>query len=127
VFGWIKSSAGLAKVKLRGRDQVDATRGRGLGKYEAAFHENDIDETVRTTSVGVDHPVDTPCLGFGPSCQSKQYPRRRRASLAEPSDVADYYGSFFKIVWGCVSEIIKVSFACSCHVSWPAVGRIPLK
>jgi hypothetical protein len=25
VFGWIKSSAGLAKVKLRGRDRVDAS------------------------------------------------------------------------------------------------------
>jgi hypothetical protein len=24
VFGWIKSSAGLTKVKLRGRDRVDA-------------------------------------------------------------------------------------------------------
>lgn len=24
VFGWIKSSAGLAKVKLRGRSKVDA-------------------------------------------------------------------------------------------------------
>src|SRR6202034_2107490 len=33
VFGWIKSSAGLAKVKLRGRDRVDATFILALAAY----------------------------------------------------------------------------------------------
>jgi len=33
VFGWIKSSAGLAKVKLRGRDRVDATFTLALAAY----------------------------------------------------------------------------------------------
>jgi transposase len=33
VFGWIKSSAGLAKVKLRGRDRVDATFTLALVAY----------------------------------------------------------------------------------------------
>ena len=37
VFGWIKSSAGLAKVKLRGRDRVDAafTLALAEGRAEA--------------------------------------------------------------------------------------------
>jgi transposase len=33
VFGWIKGSAGLAKVKLRGRDRVDATFTLALAAY----------------------------------------------------------------------------------------------
>ena len=33
VFGWIKSSAGLAKVKLRGRARVDATFTMALAAY----------------------------------------------------------------------------------------------
>ncbi len=33
VFGWIKSSAGLAKVKLRGRDRVDAAFTMALAAY----------------------------------------------------------------------------------------------
>ncbi len=33
VFGWIKSSAGLAKVKLRGRDRVDAAFTLALAVY----------------------------------------------------------------------------------------------
>jgi transposase len=33
VFGWIKSSAGLAKVKLRGRRRVDATFSMALAAY----------------------------------------------------------------------------------------------
>ena len=33
VFGWIKSSAGLAKVKLRGRDRVDAIFVLALAAY----------------------------------------------------------------------------------------------
>jgi transposase len=33
VFAWIKSSAGLAKVKLRGRDRVDATFTLALAAY----------------------------------------------------------------------------------------------
>jgi hypothetical protein len=33
VFGWIKSSAGLAKVKLRGRDRVDAAFILALAAY----------------------------------------------------------------------------------------------
>jgi len=33
VFGWIKSSAGLAKVKLRGRERVDATFTSALAAY----------------------------------------------------------------------------------------------
>ncbi|MEH2513893.1 hypothetical protein V1291_005247 [Nitrobacteraceae bacterium AZCC 1564] len=33
VFGWIKSSAGLAKVKLRGRDRVDAVFVLALAAY----------------------------------------------------------------------------------------------
>ena len=33
VFGWIKSSAGLAKVKLRGRDRVDTTFTLALAAY----------------------------------------------------------------------------------------------
>ena len=33
VFGWIKSSAGLAKVKLRGRDRVDAAFTLALVAY----------------------------------------------------------------------------------------------
>ena len=33
VFGWIKSSAGLAKVKLRGRDRVDAAFMLALAAY----------------------------------------------------------------------------------------------
>jgi hypothetical protein len=33
VFGWIKSSAGLAKVKLRGRDRVDAAFTLVLAAY----------------------------------------------------------------------------------------------
>ena len=33
VFGWIKSSAGLAKVKLRGRDRVDAAFSLALAAY----------------------------------------------------------------------------------------------
>jgi len=33
VFGWIKSSAGLAKVKLRGRDRVNAAFTLGLAAY----------------------------------------------------------------------------------------------
>ena len=33
VFGWIKSSAGLAKVKLRGRDRVDAAFTLALAAY----------------------------------------------------------------------------------------------
>jgi transposase len=33
VFGWIKSSAGLAKVKLRGRDRVNATFTLALAAY----------------------------------------------------------------------------------------------
>ncbi len=33
VFGWIKSSAGLAKVKLRGRDRVDAAFTVALAAY----------------------------------------------------------------------------------------------
>src|ERR1041385_6099706 len=33
VFGWIKSSAGLAKVKLRGRKRVDAAFTLGLAAY----------------------------------------------------------------------------------------------
>jgi hypothetical protein len=33
VFGWIKSSAGLAKVKLRGRARVDATFTLALAAY----------------------------------------------------------------------------------------------
>jgi transposase len=33
VFGWIKSSAGLAKVKLRGRDRVDAVFTLALAAY----------------------------------------------------------------------------------------------
>jgi hypothetical protein len=33
VFGWIKSSAGLAKVKLRGRDRVDAVFILALAAY----------------------------------------------------------------------------------------------
>ncbi|MGH9806694.1 MAG: IS5 family transposase [Terriglobia bacterium] len=33
VFGWIKSSAGLAKVKLRGRERVDATFTLALAAY----------------------------------------------------------------------------------------------
>jgi transposase len=33
VFGWIKSSAGLAKVKLRGRSRVDATFTMALAAY----------------------------------------------------------------------------------------------
>ena len=33
VFGWIKSSAGLAKVKLRGRDRVDAAFRLALAAY----------------------------------------------------------------------------------------------
>ena len=33
VFGWIKSSAGLAKVKLRGRDRVDAAFRLALVAY----------------------------------------------------------------------------------------------
>ena len=34
VFGWIKSSAGLAKVKLRGRDRVDAAFTLALAAYD---------------------------------------------------------------------------------------------
>ena len=33
MFGWIKSSAGLAKVKLRGRDRVDAAFTLALAAY----------------------------------------------------------------------------------------------
>jgi IS5 family transposase len=33
VFGWIKCSAGLAKVKLRGRDRVDAAFRLALAAY----------------------------------------------------------------------------------------------
>jgi hypothetical protein len=33
VFGWIKSSAGLAKVKLRGRDRVNAAFTLALAAY----------------------------------------------------------------------------------------------
>ncbi|MBB5047271.1 hypothetical protein HNR60_002025 [Rhodopseudomonas rhenobacensis] len=33
MFGWIKASAGLAKVKLRGRDRVDATFTLALAAY----------------------------------------------------------------------------------------------
>ncbi len=33
VFGWIKSSAGFAKVKLRGRDRVDAVFVLALAAY----------------------------------------------------------------------------------------------
>jgi hypothetical protein len=33
VFGWIKSSAGLAKVKLRGRERVDAVFTLALAAY----------------------------------------------------------------------------------------------
>ena len=33
VFGWIKSSAGLTKVKLRGRDRVDAVFVLALAAY----------------------------------------------------------------------------------------------
>lgn len=33
VFGWIKSSAGLAKVKLRGRSRVDAAFTMALAAY----------------------------------------------------------------------------------------------
>jgi transposase len=33
VFGWIKASAGLAKVKLRGRDRVDAAFNLALAAY----------------------------------------------------------------------------------------------
>jgi hypothetical protein len=33
VFGWIKSSAGLAKVKRRGRDRVDAVFVLTLAAY----------------------------------------------------------------------------------------------
>ena len=33
VFGWIKSSAGLAKVKLRGRARVDAVFTLALAAY----------------------------------------------------------------------------------------------
>jgi len=33
VFGWIKSSAGLAKVKLRGRSGVDAAFTMALAAY----------------------------------------------------------------------------------------------
>ncbi len=33
VFGWIKSSAGLAKVKLRGRARVDAAFTLALAAY----------------------------------------------------------------------------------------------
>jgi hypothetical protein len=33
VFGWIESSAGLAKVKLRGRDRVDAAIVLALAAY----------------------------------------------------------------------------------------------
>jgi len=33
IFGWIKSSAGLAKVKLRGRDRVDAAFTLALAAY----------------------------------------------------------------------------------------------
>ncbi|MGO3934918.1 transposase, partial [Rhodopseudomonas pseudopalustris] len=33
VFGWIKGSAGLAKVKLRGRDRVDAAFNLALAAY----------------------------------------------------------------------------------------------
>ncbi len=33
VFGWVKSSAGLAKVKLRGRDRVDAAFTLALAAY----------------------------------------------------------------------------------------------
>jgi hypothetical protein len=33
VFGWIKSSAGLAKMKLRGRDRVDAAFRLALAAY----------------------------------------------------------------------------------------------
>jgi transposase len=33
VFGWIKSSAGLAKIKLRGRDRVDAAFTMALAAY----------------------------------------------------------------------------------------------
>lgn len=33
VFGWIKSSAGLAKIKLRGRDRVDAAFTLALAAY----------------------------------------------------------------------------------------------
>jgi hypothetical protein len=33
VFGWIKSSAGLNKVKLRGRDRVDAVFVLALAAY----------------------------------------------------------------------------------------------
>lgn len=34
VFGWIKSSAGLAKVKLRGRERVDAAFTLALAAYD---------------------------------------------------------------------------------------------
>ncbi|ABE62508.1 transposase, IS4 family [Nitrobacter hamburgensis X14] len=33
VFGWIKASAGLAKIKLRGRDRVNATFTLALAAY----------------------------------------------------------------------------------------------
>jgi hypothetical protein len=33
VFGWIKNSAGLAKVKLRGRGSVDAVFTLALAAY----------------------------------------------------------------------------------------------
>jgi Transposase DDE domain len=33
VFGWIKASAGLAKIKLRGRVRVDAAFTLGLAAY----------------------------------------------------------------------------------------------
>jgi hypothetical protein len=33
VFGWIKASAGLAKVKVRGRDRVDAAFTMALAAY----------------------------------------------------------------------------------------------
>lgn len=33
VFGWLKSSAGLAKVKLRGRARVDAVFTLALAAY----------------------------------------------------------------------------------------------
>jgi hypothetical protein len=34
VFGWLKSSAGLAKVKLRGRRRVDAAFTLALAAYD---------------------------------------------------------------------------------------------
>ena len=41
IFGWIKSSAGLAKVKQRGRDRVDSAFVLALAAYNLMQHRHE--------------------------------------------------------------------------------------